>query len=260
MGTVVSDIKRLVPLNRGKFHTPVSSDLMYAPVLQTNFKDTLVRARNANVKAWVNAVGLPASASADIGGSKELENTVSCDSILTRYFDPDPSGDYVRKCLCVKPIRDWLGAKKKVRNVDLYIVTGLKVARKLRFNRCSTTELHADVEGKLTEPNTNLVDVGTGVNVGGKNALNLEFEVDDIVIGVRFNRYSCSKSIVATIFGGERDTKDRGLLDGNMQDDQQEAVKQLDIDFELLPIQEETAAKAKAAAEGQGECWIGRDD
>lgn len=259
LGTVVGDIKRLVPLNRGKSHTQVPSYLVYAPVLQTNFKDTLVRARNANVKAWVKAVGLPSSASTDIGGSKELENTVSCESILTRYFDPDPSGVYVKKCLGVKSIRDWL-EPKKARSVDLYIVTGLKVARGLKFNKSSTTELHADVEGTLTEPNTNLIDVGTGVNVGGKNSQNLEFEVDDIVIGVRFNRYSCTKSVLSTIFGGQRVTKDKGVLDGNMQDDQQEVAKHPDIEFELLPIPEETTAKAKAAAEGESECWISRDD
>ncbi|KAG4292644.1 hypothetical protein FPRO06_12132 [Fusarium proliferatum] len=246
LGTVVSDLKTLVPLNRGKSHVAVPSYLMYTPVLQTNFKDTLVRARNANVKGWVKALGLPASASTDIGGSKALENTVSCESVLTRYFDPDPSGDYVKRCLGVKPIRDWLGRRDE-RYVNLYIVTGLKVARKLKFNNSSATELHIEAKGNLTEPDTNAIDVGADVNVGGKNTKDLEFEVDDIILGIRLNGYSCKRPW----FGGERNTQDKGLLDGNMQDNQREAIQHQEIEFEVLPIPEETVAKERAAMEGE---------
>ncbi|KAF5602527.1 major facilitator superfamily mfs-1 [Fusarium pseudocircinatum] len=255
LGTVVGDLKTLVPLNRGKSHVTVPSYLMYAPVIQTNFKDTLVRARNANIKGWAKALGLPASASTDIGGSKALENTVTCESVLTRYFDPDPSGDYVKRCLGVKSVRDWLGRRDE-RYVDVYIVTGLKVARKLKFNNSSALELHVEAKGSLTEPNTNAIDVGADVNVGGKNTKDLEFEVDDIVLGIRLNGYSCKRPW----FGGQRSTQDKGLLDGNMQDNQQEAVQHQEIEFEPLPIPEETAAKERAVMEGERECWISRDD
>ncbi|KAF5968161.1 thermostable alkaline protease [Fusarium bulbicola] len=246
LGTVVSDLKTLVPLNRGKSHVAVPSYLMYAPVLQTNFKDTLVRARNANVKGWVKALGLPASASTDIGGSKGLENTVTCESVLTRYFDPDPSGDYVKRCLGVKSIRDWL-SRRDERSVKLYIVTGLKVARKLQFNSSSAIELHAEAKGNLTEPNTNAIDVGVDANAGDKSTKDLEFEVDDIVLGIGFNGYSCKRPW----FGGQRSTQDNGILDGNMQDNQQEAVQHQEIEFELLPIPEEAAVKETAAMEGE---------
>ncbi|KAI8634152.1 hypothetical protein F5Y19DRAFT_412140 [Xylariaceae sp. FL1651] len=254
LGTVVTDIKRLIPLNRGQFHVKVPEDLKYAPVIQTNFKDTLIKARNANIKGWLKACGLPVGASASIGGSKDLENTVSCESIVTTYFDPDPAGDYVKECLAVKPIQGWLDAAKG-HTADLHIVTGLKVAKKLMFNKSSSAELHAGAEAEMSEPHTQAVDAGAGIDVGGKNQQALEFEVDDIVIGIRLNRYRCVKRL----FRKGRVTKYEGVLDGDLMSDQKKAVEQPEIDFELTPILEEAIAREQAAAAGETECWIGRD-
>ncbi|KAL7895846.1 hypothetical protein HDV63DRAFT_380779 [Trichoderma sp. SZMC 28014] len=194
LGTVVTDIKRLMPLNRGVFHVEVPKELQYTPVEQTNFKDTLIKARNANIKGWLQARGLPVEASADIGGLRDLENTISCKSIITTYFDPDPAGDYIKQCLDVKPIHDWLDAAKG-HSADLYIITGLKVAKKLKFNNSSTAELHVDVKAGASEPHTNAVDIGASAGIGGKNQQELEFEVDDIVTGFRLNKYHCVKRL-----------------------------------------------------------------
>ncbi|KAL8375695.1 hypothetical protein RB595_007012 [Gaeumannomyces hyphopodioides] len=254
LGTVVTDIKRLVPLNRQEFHVKVPQSLKYAPVNQTNFKDTLIRARNANAKGWLKALGLPVGASANVSGSKHLENTVTCESIVTTYFDPDPAGEYVKKCLAVKPIQDWLDAAKR-HSADLYIVTGLKVARKLKFNKSSTSELQAGGEIEAREPHTDAIGAGTGVDVGGRNQQELEFETDDIVIGIRLNKYHCVKRLLRK----ERNIRDQGLLDGDMMDDQKEVAEQPEIDFELMPISEEATTKAQAAATGENECWISRD-
>ncbi|KAL7943957.1 hypothetical protein V8C42DRAFT_327292 [Trichoderma barbatum] len=254
LGTVVADIKRLVPLNRGAFYVDVPQELKYTPVEQTNFKDTLSRARNANIKGWLKAGGFPVGASAGIGGSRDLENTVSSESIVTTYFDPDPAGDYVKKCLAVKPIQDWLDAAKG-HSADLYIVTGLKVAKKLKFNKSSTAELHAEVEAKASEPHTNAVDAGASAGIGGKDHQELEFEVDDIVIGSRLNKYHCVKRL----FRKGREIQDQGFLDGDMMNDQTKEAEQPEIDFELVPIAEESGAREKAAASGESECWISRD-
>ncbi|KAI4612596.1 hypothetical protein J4E80_007330 [Alternaria sp. BMP 0032] len=254
LGTVVTDIKRLVPLNRGQFHVKVPKNLKYAPVTQKNFRDTLIRARNANIKGWFKVLGLPVGASANAGGSQNLENTVSCESIVTTYFDPDPAGEFVKRCLAVKPIQDWLDAAKH-HKADLYIVTGLKIARKLRFNKSNTAELHAEGEAKVSEPHTNAIEAGAGVDVGGKNQQELEFEVDDIVIGIRLNKYHCVKPY----FRKNRNIQDQGFVDGDMMNDQKEAAEQPDIDFELVPISEEITAREQTVAAGEKECWISRD-
>ncbi|KAI0539476.1 hypothetical protein GGR58DRAFT_464443 [Xylaria digitata] len=108
LGTVVADLRSLTPLNRKPFHIEVLGGLQYTPVIQTDFKDTLARARSANFKVWARALGLPVGASAEVGGSKGLERTVSCESIVTKYFDLDPVGNYLRDRITVRPIQDWL--------------------------------------------------------------------------------------------------------------------------------------------------------
>lgn len=37
------------------------------------------------------------------------------------------------------------------------------------------------------------------------------------------------------------------------------AAKQTEIDFELIPIVEESSAREEAAASRENECWISRD-
>lgn len=254
LGTVVTDIKRLVPLNRGENHVGIPEDLKYTPVTQKNFKDTLIRARNANINGWLKACGIPIGASANAGGSKDLENTISCKSIVTTYFDPDPAGVYVKKCLAVKPIQEWLDAAKG-HSADLYLVTGLKVARKLKFNKSSMAELHAGGEVEVREPHTSAIDAGAGADVGGKNQQELEFEVDDIVIGIRLNKYHCVKQWFRT----GRKIQDQDVVEGDLMNDQREAAEQPEIDFDQLPIPEETTARGQAAATGESECWISRD-
>jgi hypothetical protein len=79
----VTDLQFLRPLNRDPYHVKVPEALKYTPVVQTDFKDTLTKARSANFKAWAKALGLPVGASTNVGGSKDMERTVSCKSIVT---------------------------------------------------------------------------------------------------------------------------------------------------------------------------------
>ncbi|KAI3320649.1 hypothetical protein HD806DRAFT_505782 [Xylariaceae sp. AK1471] len=251
LGTVIADLNFLRPLNRKPFHVKVPDDLKYTPVTQTDFKDTLAKARSANFKAWAKALGLPVGASTNIGASKDLERTVSCESIVTTYFDPDPAGKYVRECLAVTPIQDWLEGSDDY-TADLYLVTGLKVAKKLRFNKSDSTECHVVAEAEARDPNANVIEAGVAGELTAENQQALEFSVDDIVIGYRVNLYRCRR----LLFRKGRKTIDKGVLEGDMMDGR-EAGEQPQTDFEVLLIPEELAAREEAAATRTNECWVG---
>lgn len=251
LGTIVTNLKRLVPLNRGSFHVEVPEDLKYMPVCQTQFKDTLIKAREANFSAWFKALGVSAGASVNAGCSRDLEKTVSCDSIITSYFDPDPAGDYMRQCLAAKPIQAWLDASNK-HTANLYMITGLKVARNLKFNKSSAAEMHARAGIEAKEPHTSAVEGGVSVDVSGSTKQDLEFGVDDIIIGYRVQYFQC----VRKRFRKERSTKDKGILEGNLMNHRGSEAEQPETTFKLLPIPEEMTALEQAIADNATECWI----
>jgi hypothetical protein len=251
LGTIVADLGLLRPLNRG-YHVKIPDNLIYPPVPQTNFKDTLAKVRELNFAAWVRALGLPVGGSVNVGDSKGVEETVFCKSIVTTYFDPDPAGDYVKKCFGVKPIQDILDGAKH-HTADLYMVTGLKVAESLKFNMSSDEKAQAEAEVSGKEPHTNAVEAGVKAKVECEKKQGREFEVDGIVIGFRVNKYHC----VRKRFGKDWNYKDEGVLDGEMQEDQELESEQPEVHPEQVPIPEEAVAQAQAGVTGDDECWVG---
>ena len=83
LGTIMSDLRSLRPLNRGPYHVKVPDQLLYAPVEQADFRDTLERVRERNIGAWARALGLPVGASADIGDAEDIEELL--ESFLWDY-------------------------------------------------------------------------------------------------------------------------------------------------------------------------------
>lgn len=252
LGIIVTDLKHLTPLNRGKYLIEVPEELMYESVSQTDFKDALVKAREGNIDGWVKAIGLPVGGKASVGESKDIESTVSCESVVTTYFDPDPMDKYLDKCFKVDPVQKWLKAAK-CQTTDLYLVTGLKVAKKLKFNKDSNNKAHAGGEVSAKEPHTNPVEAGIGANVARSKVHKLEFGADDIVLGYRVNMYHCKRGYFSN---KDWKFKDKGVLDGNMQGDDEDARQEPETRFELVPISEVVIAEKQAIDAGESECWL----
>lgn len=251
LGTIVYDLKRLIPLNRREFHIEVPEELKYTPVTQTDVKDTLRRAREANFAAWVKAAGLPAGASAAAGTTKNATESVSCESIVTTYFDPDPSGSYMRSALAVKPVQDWLEGFDG-HWTELYLITGLKIAKGLDFMKSSTAGKDIDGKVELKEPTTNAIETGAEITASREKGRELEFSVNDIVLGFRVNRYRCRRFW----FRKNWTTKDKGIMSGNMMGDEPSENSPVETEFEPVPMPEEITAREKARVAGASECWI----
>lgn len=250
LGTILFELKYLTPLNR-KFLVGIPDDLRYKPVTQTEYKDTLARVRAANITGWAKIVGQPMDGSVSAGASSGLERTVSCDSIVTTYFDPDPSGTYFNECLKKKPVQEWLQQSDNG-TADLYLVTGLKVAKGLKFNKSSSSEKHAEASVTVKGLSTAAVDAGITGEAKNDKKQELEFTADDIVIAYRVNRYQCVKKW----FSRDRTVKSRGVLDGNMMDDNDSGDQLSETVFIMLPIEEEATPRAQALSDGAKECFV----
>ncbi|KHN96552.1 uncharacterized protein MAM_05495 [Metarhizium album ARSEF 1941] len=250
LGTVVSDLATLRPLNHGRHHVEVPDELLYAPVTQTNFKDTLAKVRELNVRAWAEALRLPYTASASIGLSKGVEDSVSCEAVVTTYFDPDLAGDYVKTCFAVRPIQDVLDAARG-HKADFFIVTGLKVAKRLKFN--DTSYQRRGVQGEVSgeDPQVSSARGGVECKISGEKKQRLAFEADDIVIGFRVHKYHC----VRNRHTKDLSHRDEGLLTGDLQGDGGSGGRQgIDPVDELL-IREDDEFGRQAGHDGDDEVW-----
>ncbi|EFY87264.1 hypothetical protein MAC_06712 [Metarhizium acridum CQMa 102] len=85
---------------------------------------------------------------ASVGGESSNEETFSCDSILTTYFDP--TDDWVSKCLASMPVHDYTVGSACTKEV--YIITGLKVATNLHFGSEAVRKADADTRVGVNMP------------------------------------------------------------------------------------------------------------
>jgi hypothetical protein len=250
LGTLVGDLLKLKPLNR-RDRIPVPDDLAYTPVTHRGFRETRATLREGEFGAWAKAMCVQGvGASAKVAGKKEAEETVSCDSVITTYFDPDIG--YTARSLAVRGVNDHLRGVGRHKGAEVYMITGLKIAKKLSYSNANTAQAEAnlDVAANLAQAPA---EVGVGGRVAGGNQHIVEFTTDDIVVGFRVTRY---RYVSENLLGTKKRLEAQDFLDGaEMEDDKKEELKQLELHWEEAPIEEEDLAREKAAA-GAEECWV----
>ncbi len=255
LGTVVADLATVVPLNGGVFHLQVPDDLPYEPVIQTDFKDTLMAARSLNANAWLKFLGLPVGASASIENSRDLESGVECDSVTTTYFD-DPAETYISKCLSAAPVRSWLRRCKDY-TADLHVVTGLKVANGLRYNRTTAHKTAGEAELSGEEPHTQTeAGVKTGLSKEEKKKQGFAIVGQDIVIAFRVDKYRCTRKLLG--LSKDRDMTSEGVVQGDLQGKPppNAEVAREEVEIQLLETKYETTTKTTGPS-GSTEYWVG---
>ncbi|KAK0710127.1 hypothetical protein B0T26DRAFT_598852, partial [Lasiosphaeria miniovina] len=78
----------------------------------------------------------------------ETTSTVACDAIVTTYFDPDRA--YVARSLASGDVSEHFAGSGY--EDDVYLVTGLKVAEKLRYSSSTSAQRAARAEVAAREP------------------------------------------------------------------------------------------------------------
>ncbi|KAL7948568.1 hypothetical protein V8C42DRAFT_314861 [Trichoderma barbatum] len=252
LGTVVKDLLELAPLNKKEGdYEPVPDDEIYTPTPQTGFHATRKQLLSGKFGVWAEAMGLSGvGGHASAGGEQSNEETFSCDSVVTTYFDP--TDEWVSKCLAAKPVDDYIVGSGYGKEV--YIVTGLKVATNLTFGCEAAQKVNAD--GKLGF-NVSKAPVRGGVegDINKEKSQTLGFRSTDIVVGFRVNKYRYKKK---SLFSKGRKLEDKMFIKGaEMLDNKAGPVKKLD-QFEEVPIEEEVLAQQEAQTQ-EGpveECWV----
>jgi hypothetical protein len=254
LGTVVTDLLDLAPLNRNEAdYKPVSDADVYPPTSQVGFAATRTQLLSGDFGIWTKALGRGGvGGSVNSHGERHREETFSCDNIVTTYFDP--TADWVNKCLSAKPVNDYIvgsGYKKEV-----YIITGLKVATNLTFGNEAVRKINGKAEAEAKGPQA-LVTVGIAANAGHEKSQMFKFQSTDIVVGFRVKGYRYKKK---SLFGKERKLEGRPFNKGaEMLGDKAGPFKVLD-QFEEVPIPEEVSAQIQEVPEGNEgsvqEYWV----
>ncbi|RKK27085.1 hypothetical protein BFJ66_g15797 [Fusarium oxysporum f. sp. cepae] len=233
LGAIFTDLSFGRPALNRLNRIEIREELKYAPVSHSGFCETCSRVREGKLEAWVKAFSDYARGSAAVSSSSDEENTITCDEVLTTYFDPDD--EYLNTSFAIPQVQLVLEGSSKWTSV-LYMITGLKVAKNLEYNKSDMSQ--GEVEGQLgvQEPQT-----GTGAALSGnmrrENNHSLEFSVSDIVVGYRVNKYRCVRRL--NFFNKERKLIDDGLVQGEMMDDTEDKTSQPHVSFEYLPLFDE---------------------
>lgn len=254
LGTVVDSLRMLRPLNRGDI-VSIPENLSYKPVTFNGFTETWSRLREGHGSIWAKVFMLQgSSASAEASNKHDTQRTVTCDALVTTYFDPDEA--YVARSLAVTGVTNhFIGSGYED---DVYLITGLKIAKKLRYGWTSSTQLRVDAEVAGQEPHSGSQ---IGAKAGGvvDNEHSLEFEADDILVGFRVKRYAYIQSSWIPL-SKKKKLKGEDYLKGAKmhEEEDREEIAVHDATYEEVPIQEELEAQADAEKSGQKqyECWV----
>ncbi|SPO05895.1 uncharacterized protein DNG_08584 [Cephalotrichum gorgonifer] len=252
LGTVLDDLLMLRPLNRGDI-VPIPAKLRYPPVTHSGFTDTRSRLREGHGSIWAKALVFQgAGASASASAQNETQRTVACESVVTSYFDPDVA--YVAQSLAARGVNDhFVGSGYED---DVYLVTGIKVAKKLRFDSTTSAQRAANAEMGAKEPVTG-TQVGGSAGGSANDGHEVEFEADDIVVGFRVRRYTYVPASRNPFSKKKKLSGEDYLENAEMHEAGTKVVKGPEVTYEEVTIEEELDAQRDAEASGElDECWV----
>jgi hypothetical protein len=250
LGTVVDNLLMLRPLNPGEI-VPIPENLRYTPVTHAGFTETRSRLREGHCGIWAKALACQ-GASADASVQHESQATVTCEAIVTTYFDPDAA--YVAQSLAVRGVSDhFIGSGYED---DVYLITGLKVAKKLRYGSTTSTQLAGDASVATQAPSEG-IQLGAKAGSSGNKGDTVAFEVDDIVVGFRVRRYAYVPASWNPFSKKKKLKGEDYLKKAEMQGEGRTDTKEPEPTYEQLPIPEEQDAQAAVGETSEpGEHWV----
>lgn len=230
LGTVIKSLHSLGPLNRGEIVEIPRID-HYGPVINHgSMAESLSRLSQGYGSVWAQEYALRSvEYSTKLSSDKEQGGIVSCDSLVTTYFDPKQ--DYVNETLGTTSVNDYIiGTSYKE---DVYMITGLKVAKNLRLTWLGTK----------TFPELGITDAGRQ---------NTEFGPGDIVVGFQAKRYRYLQ---------DRWEQQDDLIHGELYGGYKSVAPQSSVNFEEVTIEIEHGTQRRNGENGgdQDEIWVVHD-
>lgn len=253
LGTIVNNLLMLEPLNR--FSVTPPGRLCYPSVSHGGFTESRSRLREGHGGIWAKALvaqGVGLSSNVGVGAGAETTSIVTCDEVVTTYFDPDRA--YVRNALADPNISDYFAATDY--EEDVAMVTGLKVARNLRYNATDQAhrEFNAGAEGQ--EP-TSSIGGGFKAQASGNQDHSVGFTVNDIVVGFRVKRYAYVRKSWNPFTKKKVLIEEDYLEGGKMHAHRDTESGDSESVYEEVPIPEEQGARTDPASPyGNTEFWV----
>lgn len=253
LGTVVNSLSKLRPLNRGAI-VPIPPSLSYEPVKHHGVTEKWSHLRQGHGNIWARAFAQQAlGGGAEAAAEDETQRTVKCDELVTLYFDPND--DYVARSLATRGVDEYfIGSGYKH---DVYMITGLKVARNLRLDSTTSQKRQINMDVTAREPNSGS---GLGAEAGFETSdqHTSEFEVHDIVVGFRVRRYAYVAASRNFLSKKKKLEGDDYLVHAEMYEHQKEDLTSAQAGYNEVPIKEEQMAQEQAMSRDEKlECWIG---
>ncbi|KAH7175281.1 hypothetical protein EDB81DRAFT_895743 [Dactylonectria macrodidyma] len=251
LGTVIEDLNNVRPVNHGHV-IPIPDNVPYESTTGAGFHESHSRLLGGHAGIWARAlVLLQTGAPTEASAQSDIQVAVRCEGVTTSYFDPDAS--YVDQSLSAPCVNDYFTATDY--KADVFLVTGLKVAKKLQYTSIDSSQKKANAQIGVLEPNT-IVQLGASVGGSASNEHNISFDVKDIVIGLRVRRYAYVRAS-RNPFSNKKVLEGSDYLEGAEMFEEGGAVRMPQATYKQVVIQEEEEAQKAAEARGElVECWV----
>ncbi|KAH0426570.1 hypothetical protein CcaCcLH18_10254 [Colletotrichum camelliae] len=219
LGSIIDDLRNPEPVNEGAINPP---EKVYNDT-KMGFTASRSKMKGGQFGIWAKAVGidgLGVEASANYTTTSEV--TYRFESIDTEYFHAND--DYITSAMNKEDVKEFMQGN---RNDPVYIVTGLKIARRPTVRVRSEKKKGAKVGASINQPWGLPIDTGVGGTTTNEDTEEMEFEASgDFVIGIRVKkvRYTlwgriCGKPSLsikkhdrgATLVGDNNETLDNVL-------------------------------------------------
>jgi hypothetical protein len=235
LGNIIS--KPLDPfytLNSNNPATPLSSLTYTTP--KTSFRATRNKMRSGEAGVWVKVLE---SFDFKMVGKYEkcAEDLFVVDRIETEFFVP--SREYLMDSVGVKGVGDFLKAGRW-KKLDVFIITGIKVARGAKIVLGKKKEVGGDVSAGI-DVNPAGVNVKVGLKAGVKATEDesTEFEGDSFILAYQVRKIICKKGKVL----GSEEYSDGAVLGDEVLEDR------VRVEIESFAEDEATAADVKEVAD-----------
>lgn len=181
LGSIIDDLKNPDPINQDAL-VPLSK--VYKDT-KGGFSASRSRMTGGEFGIWAKAVGIE-GLGGETSGNHETssEETYRFESIDTEYFYAD--NDYITQAMNKKNVKEFM---KGNGYAPVYIVTGLKIARRPAVSVKSGKKRGARGELSISHPEVLPVDLGINGSLTNEATEAMEFQdSEDFVIGIRVKK------------------------------------------------------------------------
>ncbi|KAI1385109.1 uncharacterized protein F4822DRAFT_417329 [Hypoxylon trugodes] len=242
LGTIVEDLKELLPLNQSKQVDIPAGNTYYTK--DKGFSITFEKIREHELGAVARIFGLESLGEIGTKYQRNAETAVYIRELETSHFYP--SVEYIGASLALGDVKTYMEVTKK--RYPVYMITGLKIAHGASWSLSRDSSVGATLEVTVPEPTT-VVAAGPKLSstVSSKKTTSVE-EADSFVLAYRATK-------IWYKWYNKSETKSRSYLAGATMAGDGVPMARQDGEYQIardVGIETEDTENAKTAANIEG--------